>query len=1037
MPRLSFSTPGSLVTASATPSSPSTPEPLPCGDGWTLHRAGLAAGDAAAEASLFALANGRLGVRGGAEEGGGSGGCFLSAVYARTPIHYHERFPGFAAHTDTRLPVADATAIDIELGDVRVHANNVEQKRALDLRSGVLHRRCRYRTARGSVEVEAARIVPFAHAGLCCVRLRVRSLDYRGPLRLVSHLRADRSAPAQGDDPRIGAGAGHALHTGETWRQGEYCGLFQETADARVRLLCAQALRCEASITQLRNEDGFAHALTATLAPGQTVLLEKYIAYAYDDADAADGTNAALGAQATATLDAALAAGFDALCAQQAHTLAVLWANADLCIDDGRSHTADADPGADLALRLNLFHLWQSSGRDGLPTAAKGLTGEGYEGHHFWDSEVYVLPVLALTAPTLARDMLAYRWRTLERARLHARELNHERGALYAWRTISGDECSAYFPTGSAQYHINAAIAYAIRVYMAATDDLDFLRAQGAEMLFETARIWLEVGHFNARRGGAFCINAVTGPDEYSALVDNNYYTNRMARAHLRDAAAVWSRLEATDPAALAALAARIGLVASEVQQWRRAADAMYLPFDLSRGIIAQDDAFLDKPRWDIPGTDRSLFPLLLHFHPLTLYRHQVCKQADAVLALVLDGADVPAPVKQASYDYYAGVTVHDSTLSASAFSVLAAELGRGEDAVRHFHDCLRVDLDDLHANTAHGLHMASMAGSWHCLLFGFAGLRIDAGALHLAPRLPAQWRRYACTLHWRGRRLRIAVCSDGAELSLLAGAPLSLSLYGKNALLTPDLALRTPLPAAARWRLLDGPPVAGVIFDLDGVLTDTAQAHYLAWQQLADEIGVPFDRVRNRRLKGVDRMGSLRLLLEGSARQYSDDELERLCARKNDYYRERIEHFGPDDLLPGARALLQASRARGLRIALASASRNAPLLLQRLGIADAFDYIADPAKVAAGKPAPDIFLAAAAGLGLDPAVCVGVEDAAAGVEAIKAAGMRAIGIGDAHELARADAVLAGIHELRVETLPGLVAGETSATVPMHVGPPS
>jgi len=610
--------------------------------------------------------------------------------------------------------------------------------------------------------------------------------------------------------------------------------------------------------------------------------------------------------------------------------------------------------------------------------------------------------VLATAAPELARHMLAWRHATLDRARAHARELNHARGALYPWRTIAGDECSAYFPGGSAQYHINADIAWAIRLYVDASGDEAFLRDMGAEMLCETARIWLQIGHFNPRRGGAFCIPEVTGPDEYSALVDNNHYTNRMAQRHLRDAAATVAWLAAKHPAEHAALAQRIGLDADEAAQWRRAADAMHLPVDAELGIFPQDDGFLDKPRLTPAQTrDPALRPLLLHWHPLTIYRHQVCKQADTVLALVMAGEDVDVAAKRRNLDYYEGVTVHDSTLSASSFAVLAAETGRDAEAYRYFLDTLRVDLDDSHGNAGHGLHMAAMAGSWLALGWGFGGLRVRDGQPSLAPQLPAAWNGYRFGLRWRDAQLRIEVDASGVRYNLVEGEALDFLHRGQPQRLRKGESLQLPHPAAHALK--------AVIFDLDGVLADTAVLHRAAWQQLATEIDAPFDEAIAERMKGVDRMGSLEILLERAPRRYSDEEKSELAARKNARYVELIGRLTPDNLLPGARAAVESVRAAGLKTALASASRNAPQLLDRLGIAALFDCIVDANRIARSKPDPEIFLAAATGLGLAPADCLGVEDAAAGIASIHAAGMAAVGVGRAEALAEADVLLSNI----------------------------
>ncbi len=956
--------------------------------------------------SLFALANGALGVRGGLEEDdSASQGVFLASVWERTSIHYHERFPGFACSSDTRVPVADGTRIHLRLGDTPVVLNAgtwLALRRELDLRDGCYRRTLRWRSPAGAtLEIVAERIVALDVPGLFALRYRVRSVDYLGPLRLDSAIDAAPGAAAQGDDPRIGAHLEGGLRIADADADAQIAWVHEQTTRSGIHLVCAQRHRVDDAHLHFdggsRTPAGVTQTATVQLTPGAEIVLEKYVAYAWS-MPAGGPTVANLREQARTTLQQAADQGYAQILGRQRQRLAEFWQRVDLAIAGA--------PDIEQALRLNLFHVFQSTPRDGSGTAAaKGLTGEGYEGHCFWDAEAFMLPTLAMLAPELARSMLDYRYLTLDRARAHARELNHPRGALYPWRTISGDECSAYFPGGSAQYHINAAVAWAIRLYVDASGDDAFLRERGAEMLFETARIWLAIGHFNPRRAGAFCIHEVTGPDEYSALVDNNHYTNRMAQRHLRDAAAVAEWMAATHPQAFAALVARIDLHADAPVRWRRAADAMYLPVDATLGIFPQDDTFLDKPRLDIPSEIRAGQPLLLHLHPLTLYRHQVCKQADTLLALVLAGEGVDRAAKQRNLDYYEGVTVHDSTLSASTFAVVAAEVGQIDKACRYFLDTLRVDLDDLHGNTAHGVHLAAMAGSWLALTWGFAGLRVTNGELALAPRLPAAWQSYRFGLRWRDAQLRVEVDGDGVRYALMAGAALTFQHAGKPQHLRAGQTLRFPRDDMAAGTV-EPRRYKGVIFDLDGVIADTAVLHRAAWNRLAQEIGVPFDEGIAERLKGVDRRGSLEILLERAARPYSEAEKRALEERKNHDYRSSIEHLGPDSLLPGARAAIESARAAGVRVALASASHNAPLLLERLGIAGLFDYVVDAGAVARPKPDPAIFLDAAAGLGLAPSDCLGVEDAAAGIAAIRAAGMKPIGIGDAVALAAADAVL-------------------------------
>ncbi|MEO9079637.1 MAG: beta-phosphoglucomutase [Rhodanobacter sp.] len=981
---------------------------------WQLVHHDHASTHAARDESLFALANGKLGVRGGAEEcPSPTQGSFLSGAWERTPIEYHERFPGFAKATDTRLPVADGTRIQLSMGaNVPVQLDDGEStnfSRVLDLRHGCLRRSLSWRAPSGvTLEIHAERIVPLYEDGLLAIRYRVRSVDYTGPLRLESAIVTALNAAEQGADPRIGVKVAGGLHTTDSVAEEGLSWIGQQTTHSQIRVVCAQrhalgdtgALHFERANQSIQ---GLSQTFVGELSPGSELVFEKYVAYACS-MPAGNDSNISLLKKVEATLDRALASGFTELAQQQTDHLKTFWDAADLGVSDNAN--------TELALRLNLFQVYQSSCRDGSASiAAKGLTGEGYEGHYFWDAEAFMLPAMVGVAPELARSMLEFRYRTLDGARRHAREMNHSRGALYPWRTISGDECSAYFPSGSAQYHINAAIAWAIRLYCDATGDQAFLLSKGAEILFETARIWLDVGHFNARRGGAFCIHEVTGPDEYSALVDNNHYTNRMARHHLQYASAVARRMAGEESAAYAELSARIGLQSDEPAQWQRAADAMYLPVDAALDIFPQDDGFLDKPRLLVQDAEGGKQPLLLRMHPLTIYRHQVCKQADALLALVMAGQDVDREAKRRNLTYYEAVTVHDSTLSASTFAILAAEVGEIDKAATYFDETLRVDMDNLHGNTGHGLHMAAMAGSWLALTWGFGGFRVIDGTPAFSPRLPATWQRYQFGLRWRGAHLRLQIDHERATYTLTDGDSLSFLHEGKTHQLHAGECLRIALD-----RPRSGLPARfeAVIFDLDGVIADTAVVHEAAWKRLAHEIGVPFPAELGERLKGVDRLGSLELLLEGANHDYSDAEKQALAARKNDYYRQQIEEFGPQHLLHGARKAVESVRHAGLRVGLASASRNAPLLLERLGIAGLFDFIADADTIARPKPDPEIFLAAATGLGVSPALCLGVEDAAAGVTSIRAAGMAAVGIGDALVLSRADAVIATIADFDI-----------------------
>jgi alpha,alpha-trehalose phosphorylase len=488
-------------------------------------------------------------------------------------------------------------------------------------------------------------------------------------------------------------------------------------------------------------------------------------------------------------------------------------------------------------------------------------------------------------------------------------------------------------------------------------------------------------GRLHPGPGRAFCINEVTGPDEYTALVNNNGYTNLMARAHLRYAARLADELPVEAPEWYAGLAGRIGLDPEEVAEWRRAADLMRIPRDAGLGIHAQDDSFLDRAPWPFATTPASDYPLLLHYHPLVIYRHQVLKQSDVVLAQVLLASEFTTAEKKRNFDYYDPLTTGDSSLSPCIQSVAAAGSVRRR-GVPLLMQTARMDLDDVNRN------VATASTSRHGGLVGVAGVRLRRAARRRrhARVLAAPARAWPPGVPAPGRRrtLRVTLTRHEVEYALLAGDDLAIRHFGR------------PLRVTAGAPLTCGvdPRLEAVIFDLDGVITDTAEHHYRAWQRLAAETSLPFDRELNERLKGVSRMESLDIILEHAGRMASLPDKVRLADRKNAYFRELIDAITPADLLPGIGDLLADLRARGVRTAIASMSHNVWDVVRRLGIEPLVDVIVDPATLVKGKPDPEIFLAAAEALGVRFEDCLGIEDARAGVQAIKAARMVAVGVG-------------------------------------------
>lgn len=937
-------------------------------------------------AALFALANGLCGVEGVIDECAASPCAYLPDAYVSRPISYHESFPGYAAATDTRIACPSPLLLRLHIDGQPVDFDSAEltdTESVLDFANGQLHRTSRWTLAGGrTLEIAVDRIVPLGGGACVASRIHIRPVDFAGTFQawLTYGFDAAGAAGAGADDPRISARM-RPQWTIESPLPGDTPSVTRFAQDA-ANLAYRQHVACPTAQVAAVHAG---HVVRSEVVEGGTLTIDRVVALACARGRPVD----------LVALDGA-STGFDAIAEGQRAAVQALWDDAAFAIDGDDELTA--------ALRFDLFQLHQSASRDANHSiGAKGLTGEGYEGHYFWDAETFMLPVLALQAPEKAKILLAYRIGKLDRAKAHAKALGHTRGALYPWRTIAGDECSSHYPTGSAQYHINGDIAYALALYVAATGD-DAFRAEAAEMLFETARMWMEIGAFDPRRGGAFCIHGVTGPDEYSALVDNDFYTNAIARRHLAYAADTAEWLRARNE--FAALKAAINLNDGEIADWRGAADAMWLPVDPALGVNPQDDAFLGRP--ELPGLATSgdrHGPLLMRYHPMILFRHQVAKQGNVVQAMAMDLVEMPISQQRRNFDYYGRVTTHDSTLSSVSFAIAAARLGEEAAALDFMRECAFVDLENRHGNTSHGLHMAALAGSWLILAQGWGGLRLDGAAPSFRPQLPSAWKGYSFRLRWCGSTIELSVDGAGCTYRLLAGDPVDVLDHGR------------PLRLGAEPVAMPRPARKGVIFDLDGVLTDTAEDHYQAWQALADAHGFTFDREANHRLKGVDRAGSLRLILDHSGAEVAPDAFESMLAEKNETYRARLAAYSPANLFAGVTELFDGLRAAGLKIGLASASRNAPDVVRLLGIADQFDFIADAGAVTHAKPAPDIFLACAAGMGLSPDQCIGVEDARAGISAIHAAGMAAIGIGSEEALPDADLNIPATGALTVDQI--------------------
>lgn len=733
--------------------------------------------------ALFHNANGYIGVRYDLEEEYPEGlefirGQYINGFYDEAEVSHPERLYGFIESKQFMVDVANTQTIKLFLEGEPFSmftGKTLSRKISLHMDRGVTIREVHWQSPLGKeILLKITRMASFHQPSLFTIEYQVTPLNFSGELVLESSHDVDVENFSDPADPRTASFCERCINPTncEIRDGGSYIGAITTRSGLQVYSGVKNVLSAEVTPEFFVSENTAICVYRPKVPKNETLTLTKFCVFC----DSVRYGNCK--ERAYYEMDRAIATTLPELYRLQEKYLSEYWKNCSVDIH--------GDPESDLALRYNLYQLIQSAGKDAHGSIApKGLSGEGYEGHYFWDSEMYIQPFFTVTNPEISKHLIEFRYQTLEAARENARILGHHKGALYPWRTIDGSECSGYFPAGSAQYHINGAVAYSIIAYYLATDDQDFMKAKGAEILFETARLWVDVANYYK---GEFHINDVTGPDEYTCIVNNNYYTNVLAQYHLRWAVKTYEIFQ--DAAEMQELIHRLKLTPQDLDEFRLVADNMYLPYDDNLKINPQDDSFLKKSEWVPEVFQKDKTPLLLHYHPLNLYRHQICKQADTVLAhFILEDAQ-PEEVIRNSYDYYEKRTTHDSSLSRCIFSIMAARLGMKEKAVAYFGEAIKVDLLDLLGNTKDGIHTANMGGSYMGIVHGFGGFRLKDSGISFHPILPDKWEAYSFKICYRNRRLAIWVDQDTCRFTLEKGEEISIMVYGEAYCLQDELAI-------------------------------------------------------------------------------------------------------------------------------------------------------------------------------------------------------------------------------------------------------
>jgi alpha,alpha-trehalose phosphorylase len=747
-------------------------------------------------ATLFSLSNGAIGIRGAGEEPRRLGfGTFLSGYHETFTIRHAEDAYGYSRVGQVIQGVPDATDYHFLIDGVPLeHPINCAQQ--VDFRTGIAQEHREYQIEDLLVQIDIERMVCLFNENLAVSNVTVRVDKPDTELIVRIEAPANDSLPdiEHSDDPRkMEQLLEGGLHEVERPPIEEAMGPAELHAYRCVSSHMAMAM----GVLQTIDGRPTGTSFNVVASHDEPAHATRYIAYHTDPVSGQGIRNGLvlpesrsqntdeLIRRCEATLADAAALGESALLNEQREWLDEFWKDSDIKVEvDAEAEVgAEADAsGAGLGVRIQqvirweLFQLAQTTAFVPNGIGAKGLSGSGYSGHYFWDTETFVLPFLTYTRPDQARDALSFRHRMLPAARKRAAAMSVD-GALYPWRTINGEEASAFFPASTAQYHIDADIAYAVMQYAGVSGDWDYLGREGIDILVETARMWADLGRFG--RDGRFHINCVTGPDEYTALVDDNFYTNAMAQFNLVSAADALEHFDHDDPRLAAQIRQRLHIRPNELRDWRIAADAMCLLQDPDSGLHLQDAQFLHRVPWDFKR--KAARPLLLHYHPMEIYRHQVLKQTDTVLTLFMLSSHFSLNEKKTDFDVYDPLTTGDSTLSLATQAIIAAEVGYRDKAYSYFLQSLFTDVADLHDNTSDGIHLAAAGGIWGLLVNGFGGLRDSGGeTVCIDPRLPNPWHsmRYRLAVH--GSRFEVFVTRDDVSVTRISGDPVDFQIQGR-----------------------------------------------------------------------------------------------------------------------------------------------------------------------------------------------------------------------------------------------------------------
>lgn len=730
-------------------------------DPWQLETTTLATDDKRLQESLTAIGNGYMGMRGNFEEaysGDTHRGIYLAGVWFpdKTRVGWWKN--GYPEYFGKAINSPDFLKTPIQINGEPVDLATVtysDFKLSLDMHDGTLRRQVTVTIGGAKVALSFTRFMSNAVAELAVIRIQAKVLEGQATITLSPTI----DGQVQNED------ANYEETFWEPVAVSPNCLTMTTKPNpfGTPRFVVTEAMnnqvQSDGEVTRAlsQGKQSVVETIETRLAETQAVTLTKYVAVV----TSRDVEGDAQVATSHRILGAAAESGFAKQLAAHQAVWAKRWQHSDVQIN--------GDDAAQQGIRFNILQLFMTYyGEDArLNVGPKGFTGEKYGGATYWDTEAYIVPMyLSTAAPAVTKNLLLYRYNQLDGA-YHNAAQQGLKGALYPMVTFDGIECHNEWEITFEEIHRNASIAFAIYNYTDYTGDTEYLLTKGVDVLVGIARFWADRVHYS-KRNGQYMIHGVTGPNEYENNVNNNWYTNKMAQWCLQYTLA-------TLPQVTEAKRTQLAVSEEEQAHWQAIIDKMYLPEDKELGIFVQHDGFLDKDLRPVTSLDPSERPLNQHWSWDRILRSPFIKQADVLQGIYYLFDDFTKAQKKRNFDFYEPMTVHESSLSASIYSIIATEVGEVDKAVALYQRTARLDLDNYNNDTADGLHITSMSGSWLAIVQGFAGMRHRNGQLHFTPFCPPDWHDYQFNVNYRGRLLHVKVDHQAVTLTLTNGADLTV----------------------------------------------------------------------------------------------------------------------------------------------------------------------------------------------------------------------------------------------------------------------